>query len=65
MTPYIDFWQDTVHSQSTWLKLHLEKAYRLIVARAAAASKCREKCKKPEKSTHISEGFPRSSHPLM
>jgi hypothetical protein len=32
-----------------WLKPHLEKACRVTVTRKAAASKCREKCKKPEK----------------
>jgi hypothetical protein len=32
-----------------WLNPHLEEACRVIVARMEAASKCREKCKKPEK----------------
>jgi hypothetical protein len=32
-----------------WLKSHLEEACSVIVARVAAASKYREKCKKPEK----------------
>jgi hypothetical protein len=32
-----------------WLKLHLEEACRVMVARVAAVSKCREKCEKPEK----------------
>jgi hypothetical protein len=36
-------------SQPTWLKPHLEKACKVMVARAAAASKYRKKCKKPEK----------------
>jgi hypothetical protein len=47
--PYIDCWQVTILSWPTWLKLHLEEACRVMVARMAAASKCREKCKKPEK----------------
>jgi hypothetical protein len=47
--PYIDCWQDAVLSWPTWLKPHLEEACRVMVARVAAASKCREKCKKPEK----------------
>jgi hypothetical protein len=32
-----------------WLKPHLEKAHKVMVARAAAASKYREKCKMPQK----------------
>jgi hypothetical protein len=48
MLPYIDCWQNPFLSQKTWLKLHLRK-HRVVVARVAAASKCREKCKKPEK----------------
>jgi hypothetical protein len=47
--PYINCWQDAIFSQPMWLKSHLEKACRFIVARMAKASKCREKCKKPEK----------------
>jgi hypothetical protein len=39
-----------------WLKLHLEETCRVIVATVAAASKCREKCKKLEK--HILVGDP-------
>jgi hypothetical protein len=38
-----------------YLKPYPGKAYRVIIARAVAASKCREKCKKPEE-THISRG---------
>jgi hypothetical protein len=49
MVPHIDCWQDAVLSQPTWLKPHLEKACKVMVARAAAASKYRKKCKKPEK----------------
>jgi hypothetical protein len=49
--PYIDCWQDAVLSQSTWLKPHLEEACKVMVARVAAASKCRGKYKKPEKPT--------------
>jgi hypothetical protein len=45
--PYIDCWQDAVLSRPTWLKSHLEEACRVMVARVAAASKCREKCKNP------------------
>jgi hypothetical protein len=63
MVPYIDCWQDAVLSQPTWLKPHLEKACRVMVARVAAASKCREKCKKPEKP--ITVGDPKEFHPLM
>jgi hypothetical protein len=48
---YIDCWQDAVLSQPTWLKLHLEEAWRAVVVRVAAASKCRKKCKKLEKAT--------------
>jgi hypothetical protein len=47
---YVGCWQDAVLSWPTWLKPHLEEAYRVMVARVAAASKCREKCKKSEKS---------------
>jgi hypothetical protein len=52
MVPYIDCWQDAVLSQPTWLKPHLEKACKVMVARAAAASKYRKKCKKPKKSPY-------------
>jgi hypothetical protein len=45
----IDCWQDSVPSWPMWLKSYLEEAGRGMVARMAAASKCREKCKKPEK----------------
>jgi hypothetical protein len=45
MVPYIDCWQDAVLSQPTWLKPYLEKACRVTVARAAAASKHRKKFK--------------------
>jgi hypothetical protein len=44
-----------------WLKPHLEKACRVMVARAAAASKYRGKCKKPEKSILV--GDPKESPP--
>jgi hypothetical protein len=46
---YIDCWQDAVLSQPTWLKPQLEKACRVIIARAAAASKYREKSVKSQK----------------
>jgi hypothetical protein len=58
MIPYIDCWQDAVLSQSMWLKLHLEK---VMVARVAAASKYREKCKNPEKPILV--GDPEESLP--
>jgi hypothetical protein len=45
--PYIDCWQDAVLSQSTWLRPCLEEAFKIMVARVAAASKCREKSKEP------------------
>jgi hypothetical protein len=44
-----------------WLKPHLEKACRVMVARAAAPSKYRGKCKKPEKSILV--GDPKESLP--
>jgi hypothetical protein len=47
--PFIDCWQDAVLSLPTWLKPHLEKACRVMVARVGTASKCRGKYKKPEK----------------
>jgi hypothetical protein len=59
MSHYIDCWQDAVLSQPTWLKPQLEKACRVIIARAAAASKYREKSvksQKKKKKTHISGG---------
>jgi hypothetical protein len=59
--PYIDCWQVTILSWPTWLKLHLEEACRVMVARMAAASKCREKCKKPEKP--ILAGNPKETLP--
>jgi hypothetical protein len=49
MVPFIDCRQDAVLSQPTWLKPHLEETCRVMVARVVAASKYREKCKKPEK----------------
>jgi hypothetical protein len=62
---YIDCWQDT-SPQLTYLKSFLEKACRVMVARVAVASKCREKCKNLEK--HISledpEETPSSYVPL-
>jgi hypothetical protein len=45
--PYIDCWQEAVLSWPTWLRPYLEEAYRIIVARVAAASKCKEKAKEP------------------
>jgi adenine-specific DNA methylase len=46
--PYIDCWQDAVLGWSMWLNLHLEEVCRVVVARVAAAFKCRKLCKKPE-----------------
>jgi hypothetical protein len=48
---YIDSCQDAVLSWPTWLKPHLEEPHRVMVARVATASKCKEKCKKPKKPT--------------
>jgi hypothetical protein len=46
MIPYINCcWQDAVLSQPTWLKPHLEKACKVMVARAVAASKYRKNVK--------------------
>jgi hypothetical protein len=59
--PYFDPWRDVVLSRPTWLKPHLEKACRIMVARVAAASKCREKCKKLEKP--ILAGDPEETSP--
>jgi hypothetical protein len=56
MVPYIDYWQDAVLSRPMWIKPHLEKAGRLMVARVTAASKCREKRKSSEKS--VLSGYP-------
>jgi hypothetical protein len=36
---YIDCWQDAVLSQPKWLKIHLEEAGSVMVAKVAAASK--------------------------
>jgi hypothetical protein len=59
MVPYIDCWQNSVLSQPTWLKPCLEKACRVMVSRATAASKYRKKCKKSEKA--ILMGDPKES----
>jgi hypothetical protein len=61
MVPYIDCWQDAVLSWPTWLKPHLEAACRVMGAREAATSKCREKYKKPEKP--ILAGDPKETLP--
>jgi hypothetical protein len=53
--PYISCWQDAVLSRPMWLKPHLEEACRVMVASMAAASKCREDCKKPEKPTLVGD----------
>jgi hypothetical protein len=45
--PYIDYWQDSVLSGSTWLRPCLEEACRIMVARVVATSKSREKTKEP------------------
>jgi hypothetical protein len=59
---YIDCWQDAILSQLTWLKPHLEKACRVMVARVAAASKYWEKFKNPEKPILV--GDPKETLPL-
>jgi hypothetical protein len=56
--PYIDYWQNAVLSQPIWLK----ETCSIMVAKVAAASKYREKCKKPEKS--ILAGKPKETLPL-
>jgi hypothetical protein len=45
--PYIDCWWDAVLSWPSWLRPYLEEACRIMVARVATASKCREKAKEP------------------
>jgi hypothetical protein len=45
MLPYIDCWQDTILSQPAWLRPYLEETCRIMVARVAITSKCREKTK--------------------
>jgi hypothetical protein len=45
--PYISCWQDAVLSWPTWLRPYLEEACRIMVARVATTSKCREKTKEP------------------
>jgi hypothetical protein len=44
-------------------KAHLEKACRVLAAREAATSKCREKCKTPGKPILV--GDPEETPPLM
>jgi hypothetical protein len=44
--PYSDCWQDEVFSWPTWLKLHIEEACMVMVARVAAAFKCWKKYEK-------------------
>jgi hypothetical protein len=44
---YIDYWQDAILSWPTWLRPCLEEACRIMVARVATTSKCREKTKEP------------------
>jgi hypothetical protein len=61
--PYINCWKNAALSQPTWLKPHLGKVCRIMRARTAAASKCREKCKKPEKLILV--GAPRRPYSLM
>jgi hypothetical protein len=63
MVPYIDCWQDAVLSQPIWLKPHLEKACKFMVASGVAASKYREKCKNPEKLILVGD-TKESPHPL-
>jgi hypothetical protein len=48
---YIDFWQDAVFSQLTWLKLHLDEACRVMEARVAQLPSAGKKCKKSVKPT--------------
>jgi hypothetical protein len=64
--PYIDCRQDAVLSRPTWLNLHPEEAGRVMVARVAAASTCRENCKKLEKPILVGdpEGTPPPYGPL-
>jgi hypothetical protein len=64
MVPYINCWQDTILSQPKWLKPHLEKACRVMVARVAAASKYRGKCKKSENPILVGNSE-ESSPPLI
>jgi hypothetical protein len=45
--PCIDRWQDAVLSWPKWLRPCLEKTCRIMAARVATASKCREKAKEP------------------
>jgi hypothetical protein len=45
--PYIDCWQDAVLSWPTCLKFCLEDANRIMLARVATTSKCREEIKEP------------------
>jgi hypothetical protein len=45
--PYIDCWQDAVLSWPVWLRPSLEETCRIMVARVATTSKCREKPKEP------------------
>jgi hypothetical protein len=45
--PYTDCWQDAVLSWLTWLRPYLEEACRIMVAKVAATSMCREKTKEP------------------
>jgi hypothetical protein len=42
---YIDCWQEAVLSQPTGLRVCLEEAYTIMIARVAATCKCREKTK--------------------
>jgi hypothetical protein len=44
--PYIDCWQGTFLSKPMWLRPCLEEACRIMVARVATTSKCKEKTKK-------------------
>jgi hypothetical protein len=61
MVPCIDCRQDAVFSWPMWLKPHIKEACRVMVARVAAAPKCRENCKKPEKPTLV--GYPEETPP--
>jgi hypothetical protein len=56
--PYIDCWQYAVLSQSMWLRPCLEEAYRIMVARVATTSKCREKTKESVLAEELVEVSP-------
>jgi hypothetical protein len=63
MVSYVDCWQDSILSQPTWLKPHLEEACRVMVVRESTASKCRGKNVKRQKNSYF-QGTLRRPHPL-